>query len=31
MAGVPSVRGEGDADDEDVIEQISRTGRSAVA
>jgi hypothetical protein len=31
MAGVPSVGGEGDADDEDSIEQISRTGGTAVA
>jgi hypothetical protein len=31
MAGVPSFRGEGDADDEDAIEQISRTGGTAVA
>ena len=31
MAGVPSVGGEGDADEEDAIEQISRTGGTAVA
>jgi hypothetical protein len=31
MAGVPSVGGEGDADVEDAIEQISRTGGTAVA
>jgi hypothetical protein len=31
MAGVSSVGGEGDADDEDVIEQISQKGRTAVA
>jgi hypothetical protein len=31
MAGVPSVGGEGDADEEDAIEQISQTGRTAIA
>jgi hypothetical protein len=31
MAGVLSVGGKGDADDEDAIEQISWTGRIAVA
>jgi hypothetical protein len=31
MAGVSSIEGEGDADDEDAIEQISRTGGTAVA
>jgi hypothetical protein len=31
MAGVPRVGGDGDADDEDEIEQISRTGGTAVA
>jgi hypothetical protein len=31
MAVVPSVGDEGVADDEDAIEQISRTGRTAVA
>jgi hypothetical protein len=31
MAGVPSVEGEGDADDEDAIEQITQTGGTAVA
>jgi hypothetical protein len=31
MAGVPSIGGEGDADDEDAIEQISHTGGTAVA
>jgi hypothetical protein len=31
MAGVPSVGGEGDADDEHAIEQISRIGGTAIA
>jgi hypothetical protein len=31
MAGVPGFEGEGDADDEDAIEQISRTGGTTVA
>jgi hypothetical protein len=31
MAGVTSVRGEGDADVEDAIEQISQTGGTAIA
>jgi hypothetical protein len=31
MAGFPSVGGKGDADDEDAIEQISRTGGTTIA
>jgi hypothetical protein len=31
MARVPSVGGEGGADDEDAIEQISQTGRTAIS
>jgi hypothetical protein len=31
MAGVPSVRDKGDADDKEAIEQISRTGETTVA
>jgi hypothetical protein len=31
MAGFPSVGDEGDADDEDAIEQISRTSGTTVA
>jgi hypothetical protein len=30
MAGVSSVGGEGDADDEDAIEQISQTGGTTI-